>query len=432
MDIEREIVATLTDAGACTVYQSKSIAEMHFCDKRYAEAYGKAMGYYRTHGRMVDAPPREVVEEMVPGFGDICAGVTGAAPSYLADELLKLYTKRQVEQILSTTLPAIRTNPIEAAALIRDSLGVVSGNVSGEEQCIEYGKDMDAYRRMAEARDSRQGAPYPFPEMQSHTGGIKPGEMAVLVGPSGRGKSQLAVKTALEAVRQGWNVYFATLELEPLAIAQRMEFMEVNNGKQRVSIRDWTSGVRIPQYMSDMKNAQERIAAMDGRLVIDQPRVQDRTPASIVQACKSHRCNFLIVDQLQFVTKPQRDNMAESVGLVMQEFKQQLMSPADNVRVPMLLLHQMNRTGVKAQEGTGKIGSMSDIAHSSWVEQLADVVWGIGNNREEAASGVMNIATLKSRSFSAVGWRLDWDMDVSFQMDIMHDEAGRPVTLEDW
>lgn len=774
MDIEREIVATLADSNACLVYQSRAIIEAHFFDKRYAEAYGKAMGYFHTHGRMVDAPPREVLNDLVPDFEEICQEATGAAPSYLADELLKLYAKRQVEQVLNVTLPSIRENPIEATALIRDALGTISSNVSGAEQCIEYGQDMEAYRRMAEARDIRQGAPYPFPEMQAHTGGIKPGEMAILVGPSGKGKAQpytsniltdhgwklmgdikvgdmvatrrggfapvadifergllpvyeveladgrivecnddhlfnvilkshgrykektvtvremidngfrtgeggyrwelpltdavafprvfhvinpyalgvligdgaltcdsvivssaepdvmamlqeslgdeykvhksnsenyswyirqtvvhhpnplkreiarlglnvrsdsrfipdeylfdsvenrkallaglfdtdgcvmpngsktystrsehlaydvqrlcwslgycsrvmrrdrgdkgidyvvsiitgdrcfrsqkhncrydkaidgrarkhryagvkvvdirdtgrmalmrciyidddehlyltdgytvthntqLAVKTALEAVRQGWNVYFATLELEPLAIAQRMEYMEVNNGKQRVSIRDWTSGVRIPQYMSDMQDAQNRIAAMDGRLVIDQPRVQDRTPSALVQACKSHKCNFLIIDQLQFVTKPQRDNMAESVGMVMQEFKQQLMSPADNVRLPMLLLHQMNRVGVKAQEGTGKIGSMSDIAHSSWVEQLADVVWGIGNNREEAASGVMNLATLKSRSFSSVGWRLDWDMDVSFQMGIMHDEAGRPVTLEDW
>ena len=64
--------------------------------------------------------------------------------------------------------------------------------------------------------------------MQEWTGGIHPGEMAVLVAPAGMGKTMVACKTALEAVRQGWSVYFATLELEPLDIAQRVEYMEVN------------------------------------------------------------------------------------------------------------------------------------------------------------------------------------------------------------
>ena len=262
--------------------------------------------------------------------------------------------------------------------------------------------------------------------------GIKPGEIAVLVGPSGLGKTLVACKTALEAVRSGWDVYFATLELEPLDIARRIEFMEANRESMEVNVYDWVHGNRTPAMVEALHQAQDRVAGMPGRLVIDQPRVEDRTPSALVQSCKMHGCRFLIVDQLQFVTKPQRESLAEATGMCMQDFKRQLMTPADGMRIPMLLLHQMNRVGVKAQQQTGKIGSMSDIAHSSWVEQLSDVVWGIGRSQEEEYAGVMNIATLKHRSFGGVGWRLTWDVTDTFQIDVMHDPTGAPVRLEEW
>lgn len=433
MDVEREIVATLTDPDALATYQREGISARLFADERYSVAFAEAMGYYKTHGRMTDAPSYDVLSSVVEGFPDMVAGTSGAAPSFLANEMRRLYTARQVTVMLHDVMEGLQDDPVGAAKYLRDGTSRVIEMTTSADSRIVYGDDMSYYRQLASARDSVAGAPYPFPEMQSVTGGIRPGEMATLVGPSGMGKSMLAVKTALEAVRQGWNVYFATLELDPYAITQRMELMEANRDGIEVPVGPWREGVRLDRYVAAYEAAQERIAAMPGKLVVDQPRVEDRTPAALVNACKSLGCNYMIVDQLQFVTKPRRESLSESVGMVMQDFKQVLSRPADNVRVPMLLLHQMNRTGVKTQEtGSGKIGSMTDIAHSSWIEQLSDVVWAIGRNREEGNLGIMNIGTLKVRNFPHVGWRLDWDLDVGFRIGIQHLPDGSPVRLLEW
>jgi replicative DNA helicase len=433
MDIEKEIAATMTDSSACLVYQREGLKESHFADSRYAQSFAVGMEYFRTHGKMVEAPSIDVMEHGLNGYSNLTAGVDGASPSYLCEQLKSLFVKRQSEAVLRDVLPEMAKDPTTAALRLRDSMSRIIDSTSRNDSCIEYGADMADYRRMVSERDSRSGAPYPWKEMQTWTGGIRPGEMAVLVGPSGMGKSNIACLTALEAVRQGWNVYFATLELEPLDIAQRIEYMEVNKDSLKVPIRDWTHGVRIAEYEQDMAAAQDAIAALPGKLVIDQPPVEGRTPTALVQECKMRKCNFLIVDQLQFVTKPSKDNLSEAVGLCLQEFKSQIMSPVDNVRLPLLLLHQMNREGVKAQEkGTGHIGTMSDIAHSAWVEQLSDVVWGMGRNKEEENAGLMNLATLKHRRFAKIGWRLTWDLDMSFQIDVQRDGQGRPQTLEDW
>jgi len=433
LDVETEIAATLTDSDACRVYYREGVSASHFADASMRRMFSFAMEYFTTHGCMELAPTAEVMELECPGYAAMMSDAKGAAPSYLVKRLKNEYVKRQSTDVIKTMLPSMGEDAMSAAIMMREAFSAIVDNCTPSDELMEYGKDMDAYRRKLAALREHGGAPYPFPEMQSHTGGIHEGELAVLVGPSGMGKTLLACKFALEAVRQGHDVFFASLELAIETITNRIEYMVVNEDGLKVPIFEYTSGHRTPEYDLAIQHAQDRIAAMDGRLVVSQPKVEDRTPSALVQACKAHGCDFLIVDQLQFVSKPKRDTLQESYGAALQEFKQQIMSPVDNKRLPMLLLHQMNRGGAKSQrEGSGKVGFMTDIAGSAWVEQISDIVWGIGRNDEERNNDIMNLATLKTRNVAPVGWQMHWDANVSYQFDILRDESGSARRLERW
>lgn len=434
LDEEREIVATLSSADACATYYREGVRDAHFADARCRVVFAWAMDYYCTHGRMEEAPSPDVLSTEFPDYIDLISEAKGAAPSYLVGRLKSRYVKRQAEDVMRTILPNMPNDPLATVTMMRDAFSSIADNCVPSDECIEYGKDMDAYRKMMRERRERGGAPYPFKEMQAWTGGIRDGELAVLVAPAGTGKSVFACKTALEAWRAGYRVYFASLELPIGNIAERLEYMVVNEDGFRVPVGEYMRGVRPPQYEEAIREAQDKMASFPGKLFIEQPRLEDRTPAGLVRACKSRGCNFIIVDQLQFVMKPKRDSLTESYGAALQEFKQQIMSPADNVKLPMLLLHQMNRQGAKAQhEGTGKVGSMSDIAGSAWVEQISDIVWGLGRNEEEKNNDVMNLATLKVRNVDSVGWRLSWDTSVRYQFDILRDPiTGDAIRLDSW
>ena len=433
LDTETEIIATMSSADACATYYRENLDASHFADARCKDIYSWAMGYYMTHGRMEEAPCKEVIEAEFPDFPELTSEAKGAAPSYLAKRLKGEYVKRQVSDATKTFLAIINEDPLGVAIMMREAFSGIVDNCTTTDEILTYGEDMEAYRRKLSELRSHTGAPYPFEEMQAHTGGIHDGEMAVLVAPSGVGKTIFACKTALEAIRQGHNVFFATLELTIENITNRMEYMVVNEEGLQVPIVEYTSGRVIPAYETALRKAQDKIAAMDGKLVLAQPQVEDRTPTALVQACKAHGCDFLIVDQLQFVKRPRRDTIQESYGAALQEFKQQIMTPVDNIRLPLLLLHQMNRGGAKAQkEGSGKIGSMTDIAGSAWVEQISDIVWGIGRNDEERNNDIMNLATLKTRNVAPIGWQLAWDPNVTYQFDILRDEDGRARRLDRW
>lgn len=434
MDEEREVVATLHEAAACDTYVRAGLTGPHFSDPECRAVFEFAIGYYTEHGKFQSAPTREVLaSEFGDAYERLVDGSKGAAPSYLASRLRDMRTKREAEAALRMFLPNMQANPMETVMLMRDAMSAIAESGKPLMNRLEYGADMEAYRAMMTERRERNGVTYPFKEMQDWTGGIREGELAVLVAPPATGKSIFACKAALEAVRDGHRVYFASLELDIGNVTERIEYMVANEDGFKVPVSDYSKGVWRQEYAQAIRDAQDTIAAMPGRLFVEHPRVEDRTPEALVSACKMNECDFLIVDQLQFVTKPKADTLQESIGAALQAFKQLIMSPSDNRKLPLLLLHQMNREGAREQKnGTGKVGSMTSIAGSAWVEQISDIVWGMGRNQEEANNDVMNLATLKARNVSPVGWRLSWDPAVTYQFDIQRDAEGNPVRLEKW
>ena len=219
----------------------------------------------------------------------------------------------------------------------------------------------------------------------------------------------------------------------PETICTRIELMQANRFGMVVDASTYERGMRTTEQETAIEVARQEILDMPGELYVANPIPSDRSPAAMVDLAKAKGCDLLIIDQLQFVRMPERRSLTESIGAGLQDLKQAISSPTDGRKIAVLMLHQMNRTGVKAQQqGVSKVGSMADISNSAWVEQISDVVWALGRTREEQLNDIMNLATLKVRSIAPAGWRLFWDASSSYQFYILEDEHGRPDKLEEW
>ena len=431
IDVEFEVARLVTDPQAMDIFYRHGITTEHFADNRCRDIFYFSMDYFIQYGRMRNAPTDEIVRSHFPEYDSLIVNTQGAEPAYLAQQLKQLYVRRAVIYSCKDLSSNLSQDPLKTAMQLREELSAITDKCIPREQLIVYGENLDAYRKLVAERKARIGFPYPFPFFQGWTGGIKPGEICTLIAPAAFGKSNCACRMALEGIRNHWNVYFASLELDPLAITERIEYMEVNKDGLVVPIARYTQGDYKPEYEVAIEQARMSIISYPGKLVIEQPQIEDRTPTKLVQTCKAKNCNMLIVDQLQFVKLPKRDTLSERVGAAMQEFKQQIMTPADNFKLPMLLLHQMNRAGIEEmRKKSGHYGSMEYISHSAWVEQISDTVIGMGCSREEANNDIMNWGTLKARNFKPLAIRLDWDMTDRFYMGEAKDEVGNVIRLD--
>lgn len=430
LDVETEIAATLTDPNALMVYYQSGIDASQFADPKMAEMYSFASDYFLNFAAMRGAPTLDVLRERFPDYDALTQGAAGAAPSYLSKKLKDQYCEFQLTDALRMGVENMGLDAEQKVKMLRDTLSVIVDNVTPRQQKIVYGdgESMELYKKMANAKLAEVGAPYPFEELNVETGGIKPGELAVLVAPTGKGKTWFAAKTALEAARQGWNVYFASLELDPYDIGRRTELLHVNRDQIVVPVDKFLKGIEMPRYVQALDRARDEIGGLPGKLVIDQPPMPERTPSALIQNAKMCGCNFVVIDQLQFVKKnPKIQSLYEQTADCIYTLKNLIASPSDNQKMPVLLLHQMTREGVKnAKDG---IGTAQDIAHSSVVEQLADVIWALGCTEEEENISVMKLVTLKTRRYGRMGYKLRWELKYQALIDLMRDDNGNPRTI---
>ena len=431
LDPEREIVATLTKDSALAAYYKKGLKEYNFADAECSRIFEWVIRYYRVHGKLEHAPTYEVLIAEFPNYGDLIQGTKGAEATYLSDRLMSDYVKRQASEVLKTFVPKMLDDPKATVEGIRDSFSSIMNNSIPRGQRFVFGEDVEYFEQLSNEAISSGGAPYPFLDMTKYTGGMKLGELTVLVAATGKGKTVFACATALEAARAGWDVYFATLEMPPIQIMQRLELMEANKQGMTVSPSLYTQGRATPEQQVFMKRAYKNIAEMGGRIVVDQPDLSDRTPSGLVSNCKMSGCNFIIIDQLDFILKPKADSKTEAIGRLMYDFKNEIASPSDGRKLPLLLLHQLNREGSKSQS-RGGVGVASDVADSASIERFSDTLWGLGRTKEEEENEIMNIATMKSRRFGATSYKMRWETEDRYFFELMRDGNGFPVKMDVW
>ena len=429
MDIEIEIIAQIDDPRSFRMFFDAGLSSKYFADDVCGRIYGFADRYFRTHGGLSDPPSSEVIAAEFPNYANLVNGATkGAATSYLIEELQKRYVAREMEKMLREYIPMIHDNPTDVARMVVSGMSAILQSSSNRSDSIEYGDDMDYQRKLEAEYMSLRSVPYCAKELTDRTGGgMKEGELTVFAAKPSGGKTWFACASALTAIKAGWDTYFATLEMPPILMAQRVELLEAGV----VSPLSYSQGVRLPGDAQAIDEARTRILGYPGKLVIDQPPAGERDISSLVARCKANGCRFLIIDQLQFVQKDARFTESwRAIEQIIYTLKTEISAPADGIKLPVLLLHQFNREAVKGQGG-GIIGSMSQLAGSSVIEQVADTVWGLGpglgNERGRRSLGI-----LKGRRFPEFCYQMVWETDARAKIEVDHDSNGRPVELEKW
>ena len=208
-----------------------------------------------------------------------------------------------------------------------------------------------------------------FTELDDLTTGFNPGELIIIAGRPGMGKTAFALNIVEHvAIKEKKAVAVFSLEMSVSALLTRLvcslarvDLQKVRRGQIANHWADITTVVskisEAPIYIDDSSS----INALD-------IRAKSRRLALELKS-QGKKLSMIVVDYLQFMTTARR---VESREKEVAEMSRALKSLAKDLEVPVVVLSQLSR---KPEEG-GREGKpkLSDLRESGAIEQDADVV----------------------------------------------------------
>jgi replicative DNA helicase len=236
------------------------------------------------------------------------------------------------------------------------------------------------------------GVPTGFDDLDALTNGFHPGQLVVIAGRPGQGKSTLsmdvmrcaAIKHDLPSVLFSLEMTKSEITMRFLSAEARVQLTKMRNG--HMSDDDWGKMARrmgevaeAPIFIDDSPN-----------LTMMEIRAKAR------RLKQQHGLRLVVVDYLQLMTSPKRvENRQQEVA----EMSRSLKLLAKDLDVPVIAVSQLNRG---AETRADKRPQLADLRESGAIEQDADIVILLHRedayDRESPRAGEADLIVAKNRN----------------------------------
>ena len=255
-------------------------------------------------------------------------------------------------------------------------------------------RSFEAITKAAENKQHITGLPTGFARLDHMTAGMHPGDLIIIAGRPGMGKTSFALNVALNAcrMRKASAVVFS-LEMPKEQLASRLLCSEakVDAGKLRtghLQRDDWPKLTTAAGTLSDL---QMYLDDTPGLSLMELRAKTRRLKAE-------HNLGLIVIDYLQLMRAGTKTDSREQE---ISEISRSLKGMAKELGLPVIALSQLNR-GVESRGNKDKRPQLSDLRESGAIEQDADTIWFIYRdevyNPESTEKGIAEIIVGKQRA----------------------------------
>ncbi len=283
-------------------------------------------------------------------------------------------------------------------------LDVASDN---EQSDIEHISDiiMTAYDDMVQNslnKGNVTGIPTGFNCINNATGGLHGGELIIIAGRPGMGKSSFAVNIAENAaIEHGVPVAIFNLEMSKSMIVNRIICSQALVDSQNIRKGEFT-----PEDWMQICAKIDTISSSP--IYIDDS--SSITVSEIKAKCRklkqTKNLGLIVIDYLQLM---QGTGRSESRQNEISEISRSLKVMAKELDIPVIALSQLSRT---SETRSDKRPMLSDLRESGAIEQDADIVIFLYRdeyyNKESAKKNIAEVIIAKQRSGSTGKFELGW------------------------
>lgn len=212
-------------------------------------------------------------------------------------------------------------------------------------------------------KDGLIGLTTGIPKLNEMTDGWQNGQMIIIAGRPSQGKTNLALHFAQAcAVRENIRILFFTLEMEKELIAHRLLSSLSGIDSTRIKKGNYT-----PSESATLQDAAKKCERSP--FYIDDTSGLTMTNLSVrAKRAVDSGAKMIVIDYLGLFTPEKRDR---SVYQDVSEWSRRLKVMAGDLKVPVLVLCQLNR---KPDNRTDNQPKMSDLRDSGSIEQDADTI----------------------------------------------------------
>jgi len=243
----------------------------------------------------------------------------------------------------------------------------------------EYNKDVESRYR----QDYRPTIPTPWPVLnEGIQGGWGPGDLIIVFGNPGGGKSWTMVAAAAHAVQLGFNVNYYTLELGEDYVGKRFDC--------------YFTGYSIEEVNKHRPEVEKIVSNLKGKLIVKEypPKgASVNTIKSHIQKCidMDHKPDLVIIDYVDYLKAPSKSRFTERKDEIDDVFIA-TKGLAKELKIPILTPSQVNRMGAKDDviEGDKAAGSYNKM-------MIADFALSLSRKRQDKVNGTGRVHIMKNR-----------------------------------
>ena len=257
------------------------------------------------------------------------------------------------------------------------------------EKALKAGQEKDAglnYKKDVEARyrdDYRPTIPTPWQTLSDlFSGGFGPGDLFLIFGSPGGGKSWLCIDIAAEAAKLGYNVFYYTLELSEKYVSRRIDAA--------------MTGYCVDDLREHRAEVDKMVGELPGNIIIKEYAPKSATISTIkahVQQCIEDgiRPDLIIIDYIDYLKPSSKVRYSERKDEVDDVYIGSK-ALAKELQVPVLSPSQVNRMGAKdtVVEGDKAAGSYDKM-------MVADGSFSLSRTKEDKVLGTGRIHIMKNR-----------------------------------
>lgn len=376
----------------------------HFYDPMCKGCFNFILGYWEENHHSA-APTVAALNYEFPRF--IVPDIVEESTEWLVSKIHTRYIRNNLHEAMfdAAEISNREDHPVDALRKLHTDTWSALRSVTPRRGRSDISQDVELRRRRYDDRAAFDGdvlgVPIGLSEIDNHSFGILPGELALVAALSKTGKTFLLAHAAISARRAGYTPYFASLELSVTDMEDRIDAVLSGLSYEKIQ-----KGKLSDDEHKTLHEEQDKFAAL-GSLFVEKPPKNERTVPFLVNRAWDVGANFLIIDQLSFLESATQNNYREGhirVGDIVSDLKLEI-SQDDTHAMPTFMAVQINREGSKAEKL-----KLQHMALTSALEQVADVIYGLTQSEEMRANRSMQLEQLGFRRGASKGWLLAWEL----------------------